>query len=405
MKLPDYDVYAVLGVKPNANLATIRRAHRACVRHAHPDRRPQADAARAHEDMVRINLAWAVLSDPRLRAEYDAGRAAKPKSQPTHGSPPRREPPPRPRPRVVVVKPQVVDFGSVVVGEIPPDQVVMVSLSDDSTIRYAWVLNDRGDFWQVVEPRPCRDVSAVRLRLRVRPLSPHDGLGPRHDRLRLVVEDLIVVVPVCINVVEPAPPPPPRPKPPRRPASPPPRPTRSQPSPEPKTSPPPRQGRPHIGCGLASLLIVLVAVVAGFVVNARHELPARESAHPDHYCSVALDDGQVLGYYATIPGTDTKTGPELWDSPLQRGGDPWVAWWTPAFPYWERANKHNGFEFDGNSYHQYERIEVLVVREQGWDPLTGLFRRHPGLNRAAESAQRAEFLGEWVKHLEDSTCG
>ncbi|MBT2449400.1 DnaJ domain-containing protein [Streptomyces sp. ISL-43] len=69
MRPPDYDLYKVLGIKPNANLATIRRAHRACVHRAHPDKRPAADAARAHDDMVRINTAWEVLRDPHKRAE------------------------------------------------------------------------------------------------------------------------------------------------------------------------------------------------------------------------------------------------------------------------------------------------------------------------------------------------
>ncbi|WP_078966941.1 hypothetical protein [Streptomyces sp. WM6378] len=127
-----------------------------------------------------------------------------------------------------MLKPQVVDFGPVALGEIPPGRVVTVSLSDDSMVRYAWVLKSCGDFWDVVELQPVRDVSAVKLRLRVHPLSPHDGMGPRHDQLRLVVDDLVVMVPVCMNVVEPAPPPPParpspppRPRPPRRPTPPP----------------------------------------------------------------------------------------------------------------------------------------------------------------------------------------
>lgn len=220
---PTIDLYAVLGVEKEADKTAIRRAFRTRMRQTHPDRRPPEDAQKANEEMVLLNLAYETLSDQGKRAAYDGDRRAASTAKREQ----RREPPPPSRPQVVVLKPQVVDFGSVAVGETPPDQVVTVSLSDGSTIRYAWVLKDRGDFWQVVEPGPFRDVSAVRLRLRVRPLSAPDGLGLHEDRLRLVVDDLIVLVPVCINGVEPVPappsPPPSRPRPPRRPAPPPPR--------------------------------------------------------------------------------------------------------------------------------------------------------------------------------------
>jgi hypothetical protein len=71
-----------------------------------------------------------------------------------------------------VLDPETVDFGPVSIGEMR-DQVVTVRVSDNSTIRYAWVLRDCGEFWQLVELRPCRGVSALRLRLRVRLPSVH----------------------------------------------------------------------------------------------------------------------------------------------------------------------------------------------------------------------------------------
>lgn len=206
MKTTSIDLYAVLGLSKDANLATIRKAFRARMRQTHPDGRPPEDAAAAHEEMVLLNLAYETLRDPGKRAAYDLDRR-------TAGNVKReqhREP--TPQPRVIVLDPQVVDFGSVAIGETC-DQVVTVRLSDNSTIRYAWALNDYGDFWQVVEPQPYRDVSVVRLRLRVRPLSVHDAPGPRSDRLRIMVDDLVVVVPVRINVVAAPPPPPPAPPP------------------------------------------------------------------------------------------------------------------------------------------------------------------------------------------------
>ncbi|WP_051742337.1 J domain-containing protein [Streptomyces xylophagus] len=210
MNTSSIDLYAVLGVPTDADLAAIRKAFRACMRQTHPDGRSSEEAAVAHEEMVLLNLAYETLKDPGKRAVYDLDRR-------TAGNAKReqhREPtsPPTPQPRVIVVDPEVADFGSVAIGETC-DRVVTVRLSDNSTIRYAWALNDYGDFWQVVEPRPYRDVSAVRLRLRVRPLSAHDELGPRSDRLRIMVDDLVVVVPVSIAVVAAPPPPPPAPPP------------------------------------------------------------------------------------------------------------------------------------------------------------------------------------------------
>ncbi|MFD9486297.1 J domain-containing protein [Streptomyces sp. NPDC059991] len=232
MNTASIDLYAVLGVPQSADKVAIRKAFRVRMRQTHPDRRPPEDAQTANEEMILLNLAYETLSDPGKRAVYDSDRRAATNAK----REPRREPPPPSRrPRVVVIKPQVVDFGSVAAGEIPPDQVVTVSLSDGSIIRYAWALKDRGDFWQVVEPGPFRDVSAVRLRLRVRPLSSPGGLGLHEGRLRLVVDDLIVLVPVCINGVEPTPPPPPpRRAPPRRPA------------PPPRRTPPPKPPAPRL---------------------------------------------------------------------------------------------------------------------------------------------------------------
>lgn len=212
MNTASIDLYAVLGVPKGANRDAIRKAFRTRMRQTHPDGRPPAEVAAAHDEMVLLNLAYETLSDPGKRAVYDLDRrAASNARREQHREP---TPPPNTPPRIIVLDPEVVDFGPVSIGEMPRDQVITVRLSDSSLIRYAWVLKDCGDFWQVVEPRPYRDVSAVRLRLRVRPLSVHDAPGLRSDRLRIMVDDLMVVVPVRINVVTaPPPPPPPPPKP------------------------------------------------------------------------------------------------------------------------------------------------------------------------------------------------
>jgi curved DNA-binding protein CbpA len=64
-----FDPYAVLGVSRDASPLQVARAHRRLAKEHHPDLHEGADAAA--ERMRRINEAWAVLSDPARRAEYD----------------------------------------------------------------------------------------------------------------------------------------------------------------------------------------------------------------------------------------------------------------------------------------------------------------------------------------------
>lgn len=67
--------YEVLGVAANADQATIRRAYHEAARRWHPDRRgalAPADAARAEDEMRRVNQAWAVLSRADRRRAYDS---------------------------------------------------------------------------------------------------------------------------------------------------------------------------------------------------------------------------------------------------------------------------------------------------------------------------------------------
>ena len=66
------DLYELLGVDRGASLTELRRAYRDRARTAHPDR--AGDAA----SMAAINEAWAVLSDPKRRAEYDRSIAPDP---------------------------------------------------------------------------------------------------------------------------------------------------------------------------------------------------------------------------------------------------------------------------------------------------------------------------------------
>ncbi len=61
------DHYTVLGVAPTADPDVIRAAYRVLAQRHHPDRNGAGDGA----TMVRLNQAYAVLSNPQHRDDYD----------------------------------------------------------------------------------------------------------------------------------------------------------------------------------------------------------------------------------------------------------------------------------------------------------------------------------------------
>ena len=64
--------YRRLGVAPEASLDEIRAAYRDAARRHHPDTRMSSGTTGSDDEMAAINEAWRVLSDPSLRARYDA---------------------------------------------------------------------------------------------------------------------------------------------------------------------------------------------------------------------------------------------------------------------------------------------------------------------------------------------
>lgn len=64
--------YAILGVSTHATDQEIKRAYRNLVKRHHPDRRSSESS---HEQIVAINYAYDILSDPEKRAQYDRGYA------------------------------------------------------------------------------------------------------------------------------------------------------------------------------------------------------------------------------------------------------------------------------------------------------------------------------------------
>jgi len=65
------DPYAVLGVPRDATPLQVARAHRQLAKRHHPDLHDGAEALSAAEQMRRINEAWAILSNPTRRRDFD----------------------------------------------------------------------------------------------------------------------------------------------------------------------------------------------------------------------------------------------------------------------------------------------------------------------------------------------
>ena len=88
--MPDY--YALLAVPRTASDADLKTAYRRRSRELHPDRN---ESASANREMARLNEAYAVLSRPESRAEYDRELAPE-RRNPAAGTRPARRSAPSP---------------------------------------------------------------------------------------------------------------------------------------------------------------------------------------------------------------------------------------------------------------------------------------------------------------------
>jgi DnaJ-class molecular chaperone len=69
MKVAMQSLYETLEVSTHASSFVIRAAYRSLVQHHHPDRHGSSEIA--GQRLAAINCAYAVLSDPQKRHDYD----------------------------------------------------------------------------------------------------------------------------------------------------------------------------------------------------------------------------------------------------------------------------------------------------------------------------------------------
>ena len=142
--------------------------------------------------------------------------------------------------------------------------------------------------------------------------------------------------------------------------------------------------------------------------SAHHSAPLTIHPPTGAYCSVASYGGQMLSFYRTKPGTTTQAGDmPVWVIMVPHRSDPYLAWWTPEFPYWERANQRDGFIQNGQTYAKFQNVEVLPIWSDPWEPLSTVFVNHPTLTGgpAAEAVERQQLIEEWSIELGSPVCG
>jgi curved DNA-binding protein CbpA len=80
MSTPRPDLYATLGLTPQASPDEIRHAYRDLVRRNHPDTRSLAEPAQGDDSnalLQEVIAAYAILGDPQRRADYDAAATSR----------------------------------------------------------------------------------------------------------------------------------------------------------------------------------------------------------------------------------------------------------------------------------------------------------------------------------------
>lgn len=187
------DPYAVLGVPRDATASQIAKARRRLSREYHPDVNSEPAAS---SRFVEIQQAFALLSDPAARAEYDrTGRL------------PGRGPGARGQEAApgIFVEPASVDFGVLELGRPGTDAEVTVSWTGPSPAR---IKSGSGNDWWTTLRAAMPDASCVVFFLRAQAVAGAAN-GRQRDQFTVTLDDTTVAVGLTAEIQGVPPPPPP----------------------------------------------------------------------------------------------------------------------------------------------------------------------------------------------------
>lgn len=163
------DYYQILGVSPDANAEQIKEAYRYKVNILHPDRlmgTPERIRRWAEEDLKKVNTAYALLSNPQRRQQYDAERL---KKRTTSGDQQRTTATKKPRPEV---HPPVIRFQNVA----PYAKQVAFFFVRNVGGPFSKVLISKPPSWiKVIETLPLQGDSKLPMRLRIEAVGAQWG--------------------------------------------------------------------------------------------------------------------------------------------------------------------------------------------------------------------------------------
>lgn len=310
--------------------------------------------------------------------------------------------------------PEAVDFGDVTAGHSAKPQMVWLSFVGGSRVRSVQLDREAGQFWGAVVER-ADDERSVRIYFFGLLIPPTTPSGRRVDQLHVQLDEVAVDIELSVTVksapqppalipdspsFRPASPPPP----PRRPATP------SPPQPSPVFTPTSRSRRWRgklVATLVTGALLWIGMMLLGGQLGSHYSAPLTSYPPSGEYCSVSRDGGQMLDFYRTKPATRVRASDTLvWTIMVPKAGDAYIAWWTPQFEFWERANRRDGFTVNGQTYAAFQYVEVLPVWSNPWEPLSTVFANHPDLagGPAAEEAERQLFVTKWSAQLASPAC-
>lgn len=184
------DYYQILGVKEDADQATIRRARNRLIKKFHTDKPENRDNPENTKRAQEINDAFNILGDPAKRAQYDSDRKA--------GTVPPPPPKAAPRPKTSV---SLITFGDVTPGSTSTKRVTIQNLGDTpENPTDVTLIPDTGDIQLGFLPASDDDPFPLTITLTLH-CSMHVATGAQRQTLSVKLDNAFLKIPVIYNVI------------------------------------------------------------------------------------------------------------------------------------------------------------------------------------------------------------